>query len=131
MTTKRQWRAPVEADKSRKCRARNAHEKHAFYVEWNAEWNNWAIAGRPHILVSVHEVLDELTDKKCATVADFERGYFCAVSVLLREVGAAETCVQSLFAQGGDASKADVEDIELFREHGLMPGRATTTEAKE
>jgi len=65
MATKRQWRAPVEADKSRKCRARSRDEKQPFYAEWNAEWHNWAIAGRPHILVAVDEVLDAaLNDEK-------------------------------------------------------------------
>lgn len=52
---------------------------------------------------------------------DFARGYFCATSVLLRETGHADTDVRSLFGQGGDPTKADASDIELFREHGLMP----------
>lgn len=52
--------------------------------------------------------------------SDFTRGYFCAVSVLLRERGEADTFVRSLFSQGGDPAQADMLDIELFREHGLM-----------
>lgn len=48
------------------------------------------------------------------------RGYFCAVAVLLREEGAVTPAVKSLFDQGGSALKADVEDQELFRAHGLM-----------
>jgi hypothetical protein len=50
---------------------------------------------------------------------DFARGYFCAVSVALREDGPVTT-VRSLFSQGGDANKADPSDIDLFVEHGLM-----------
>lgn len=58
MAAKRVWGKPTEADRTRKCRARNRFEKAAYYVEWNAEWNTWAIAGRPHLLVRVDEVLD-------------------------------------------------------------------------
>lgn len=50
----------------------------------------------------------------------FVRGYFCAVSVALREHGLT-TAVRNMFAQGGDPNDADPQDIELFREHGLMP----------
>jgi hypothetical protein len=50
---------------------------------------------------------------------DFERGYFCAVAVALREDGPVTT-VRSMFSQGGDANKADPFDIDLFVEHGLM-----------
>lgn len=48
------------------------------------------------------------------------RGYFCAVAVLLREEGSVTPTVKSLFDQGGNALEADVEDQELFRDHGLM-----------
>jgi hypothetical protein len=54
----------------------------------------------------------------------FERGYFCAVAVFLKEnysEGVAGSDVQSLFRQGGDWKKADPEDIETFRIHGLIP----------
>ncbi len=54
---KREWRKPTEADRSRKCRARNRFEKNAFYVEWNTEYRTWCISGRPHILIRVDEVL--------------------------------------------------------------------------
>lgn len=47
-------------------------------------------------------------------------GYYCAVSALLREEGCVTTVVRELFARGGDATLADPEDIELFRQHGLM-----------
>ena len=59
MAAIREWRKPTEADRTRKCRARNRFEKNAYYVEWNAEYSTWAIAGRPHILVRVDEVLDD------------------------------------------------------------------------
>lgn len=58
MSTKRQWRKPIESDKARKCRARNEFEKKPFYVEWNAEYQTWAVSGSPHILVRVYEILD-------------------------------------------------------------------------
>lgn len=59
-------------------------------------------------------------DSSCARRTDFSRGYFCAVSVLLRERGEADADVRSLFSQGGDSTQADACDIELFRSHGLM-----------
>lgn len=52
------WRAPVEADKQRVCRAKNAYEDKEFSVEWNPEYECWAAAGYPHILVSVYQVKD-------------------------------------------------------------------------
>lgn len=52
--------------------------------------------------------------------SDFTRGYFCAVSVALREEGIVSAAVRSMFEQGGDPTLADPFDIELFREHGLM-----------
>ena len=53
----------------------------------------------------------------------FERGYFCAVAVFLKEnysEGVAGSDVQSLFRQGGDWKTADPEDIETCRIHGLI-----------
>lgn len=52
--------------------------------------------------------------------SDFERGYFCAVTVLLRECGHVTAEVRSLFSQGGDAMLADKEDIALFVDYGLI-----------
>lgn len=60
-------------------------------------------------------------DSSCLDRKDFSRGYFCAVSVLLRERGEADADVRSLFSQGGDSNQADACDIELFRSYGLMP----------
>ena len=60
---KRQWRRPTEDDKLRKCRARNPWEKRPFYVEWNERYSCWSIAGTPHILVAVSEILDAPNDK--------------------------------------------------------------------
>lgn len=54
----RKWRKPTEADKERKCLAKNPFEPEKFYVEWNPEFNCWALAGRQHILVMVSEVLE-------------------------------------------------------------------------
>lgn len=51
----------------------------------------------------------------------WNRGYYCAVAVLLRETGTVDTNVKSLFEQGGRPELADDEDQELFRNHGLMP----------
>ncbi len=50
----------------------------------------------------------------------WSRGYYCAVSILLREEGIATTQVRSLFGQGGDWRKADPFDIALFKEYGLV-----------
>ena len=55
----------------------------------------------------------------CSTTNDFERGYFCAVATLLKETGDADAMVKSLFS-GGNWRNADKEDIELFKEHGLL-----------
>jgi len=55
---------------------------------------------------------------------DWERGYFCAVAVLLKENfadGVSGTESNSLFRQGGDWSKAHPDDIGTFRKHGLIP----------
>lgn len=54
----RQWRAPIEADKGRKCRARNEYEKKPFYVVWNKEYKTWCLDSANHILVRVKEVLE-------------------------------------------------------------------------
>jgi hypothetical protein len=53
----------------------------------------------------------------------WSKGYFCAVAVFLKEnysEGVAGSDAQSLFRQGGDWKKADPEDIETFRTHGLI-----------
>lgn len=51
------WRKPTEADKQRaKCKARSEFERNSFDVTWNAEWNCWALHGRPHILTHVSEI---------------------------------------------------------------------------
>lgn len=62
-----------------------------------------------------------------ATKDDFARGYFCAVAVLLRETGCPDTHIRSLFSQGGDAAKADAEDVELFTQHGLLTQKPAST----
>jgi hypothetical protein len=54
----RQWRKPTEQDKARKCRARSQFEKYPFYVNWNTEYNCWALSGTPHILILVGEILE-------------------------------------------------------------------------
>lgn len=50
---------------------------------------------------------------------EWERGYYCAVAVLLREEGHVTTAVRSLYAQGGGSRFADPVDIALFAQHGL------------
>lgn len=55
---KRQWREPTDEDKKRKCRARSKFEKKPFYVVWNGEYDTWARARSPHILISVDEILE-------------------------------------------------------------------------
>lgn len=52
------WRKPKESDKDSTITARNHWGKGKFLAEWNEEYNCWAIAGSPHDLVLVSEVLD-------------------------------------------------------------------------
>lgn len=54
--------------------------------------------------------------------ADIERarGYFSAVAALLRLEGGVTPAVRTLFAAGGDPTKAESDDVTLFREHGLL-----------
>lgn len=64
---------------------------------------------------------------------EWARGYFCAVALYLREnyqEGTSGTEADSLFRMGGDWRKADPEDIETFRAHGLLPN-ATMSNAGE
>jgi len=56
---------------------------------------------------------------KARAPSDWCRGYFCAVSVALREEGTRTPAIDSLFSQGGDWRQADPEDIALFMQHGL------------
>lgn len=55
---KRVWRKPIEADKTRKCRARNLIEGSPFYAVWNETYECWCLAEANHILVLVSEVLE-------------------------------------------------------------------------
>lgn len=52
------WRRPTIADRSNKCRARNPLETAEFDVEWNDSYQCWALAGSPHSLILVSEILD-------------------------------------------------------------------------
>jgi hypothetical protein len=56
---------------------------------------------------------------------DFVAGYYTAVAQLLRKAGCANTEVTELFKEGAHqryvARFADEGDVELFRQHGLMP----------
>jgi hypothetical protein len=66
-----------------------------------------------------------MTEKGDATTSscsgnEWCRGYYCAVSVLLREEGHVTAAVRSLFDQGGGAQNADPDDIAIFREHRLL-----------
>lgn len=51
------WRKPTESDKGNIITARHHGGKGKFIAEWNEEYNCWAIAGSPHDLVLVSEVL--------------------------------------------------------------------------
>ncbi|MBA9846746.1 hypothetical protein [Ralstonia pickettii] len=48
------------------------------------------------------------------------RGYFSAVAALLRLEGRVTPAVRTLFAAGGDPTKAESDDVTLFRAHGLL-----------
>lgn len=70
--------------------------------------------------------------KPLINVQEFERGYFCAVSVLLRETcayGVISTDVRSLFEQGGDPKNADPEDLATFKRYGLLKNDTSATVA--
>lgn len=54
-------------------------------------------------------------------LAAWQRGYFCAVAALIRQNGVVTTDALELFKAGGDATKADECDQEIFRKTGLMP----------
>ena len=90
------------------------------------DYNRWAkdeqlkLAGLPATPVRARTATRPVAIAETKLRHDWERGYFCAVSVLLREEGQASSNVRSLFSQGGDPTYADPLDIELFREHGLM-----------
>ena len=62
--------------------------------------------------------------KKDESKRHFVRGFCCATSVLLRENGH-NTLTLSLFRQAGTKAQiqanADEYDLEIFREHGLLP----------
>jgi hypothetical protein len=63
--------------------------------------------------------VDRAYNDGLADLDKWARGYFCAVGVALREDGDT-TIVRSLFAQGGDPTRADPLDVELFIEGGLL-----------
>ncbi len=63
--------------------------------------------------------------------AEWVRGYYCAVAVLLREQGHASTEVRSLYEQGGKPQGADPEDAALFAEHGLTPNSLVTRSQRD
>lgn len=65
-----------------------------------------------------HEKMSRSSEKTINQA--WRKGYFCAVSVLLREEGSASEVVRSLFRQGGSVEGIDATDIALFREHGLL-----------
>ena len=53
--------------------------------------------------------------------SDWVRGYFCAVAKMIELEGQVQPDAAELFRCGGDARRADLEDQEIFREHGLLP----------
>lgn len=62
---KRQYRAPTEDDKKReKCRAILVDTVNPAYVAWNADYQCWAIYGRPHILVAVRRILEPINGRE-------------------------------------------------------------------
>lgn len=77
----------------------------------------------PKTLKAVDEMKKGLAEGESAQ-HHWSRGYFCAVSVLIRENGR-DTNSDSLFSAGGGVERAlacaDAQDIEVFRQHGLLP----------
>lgn len=62
-----------------------------------------------------------MTAVATGSASDWERGYFCAVAKMIEMEGQVQPDAAELFRCGGDARKADPEDQEIFREHGLLP----------
>jgi hypothetical protein len=58
---------------------------------------------------------------KANSASDWIRGYFCAVAKMIELEGQVQPDAAELFRCGGDARRADLEDQEIFREHGLLP----------
>lgn len=58
---------------------------------------------------------------------EWERGYFCAVAVYLKN-NFVEVCfdsfIEEMFKAGGDWRNADPEDIATFRAHGLLSAQS-------
>lgn len=52
--------------------------------------------------------------------SDFTRGFFCAVASFITAHGSSHTGIREVFKQGGDPLNADPQDIETFKQHGLM-----------
>jgi len=50
---------------------------------------------------------------------DWERGYFCAIAMYLKERGTVDAIGRDLYHAGGDPSNADREDLDVFIECGL------------
>lgn len=77
--------------------------------------------GKPRIKAQrLTKKLDRIQAKSASQLDDFVHGYYCAVAVALREAGTVTKAVQSMFEQGGAPERAAPEDVELFKQYGLM-----------
>lgn len=71
-----------------------------------------------------HRLVQDAVGQKLPKKDNWSRGYFCAVAVLLKlnySEGVSGPDADELFRSGGDWRRADPEDIETFRRHGLLP----------
>jgi hypothetical protein len=50
---------------------------------------------------------------------EWNRGYYCAVAVMLKYEGSVTSIIRELFESGGNVWYADEEDKAVFKEHGL------------
>lgn len=90
------------------------------------EWQGSLYTGWHCSTPWVHELQAD-RDALCARVAELEadkniawdRGFYCAVAILLQECGDDGTA-KSLYKQGGNPSNADDEDKALFIEYRFM-----------
>lgn len=85
-----------------------------------AKCGNWIMDRSRSKFCKEHRRSRNGSGQKPVQQSDFVNGYYCAVAVALREEGTVTRTVQSMFNQGGSPELANPEDVELFRQFGLM-----------
>lgn len=57
---------------------------------------------------------------KTVGCAMFETGFYCALAKVLLSEGIVTPTIKELFLCGGDWTNADLEDIKVFQDYGLI-----------